>query len=191
MPKPLSALNLCKAVLHFVKTSMKCMFTLSNSLSFLRFPLAFLFLVQSSYVRLFAILLAMITDSIDGYIARKRKSVTQFGTILDPLADKFFVYFALISLNYEGILLSWQVFSMISRDISILLFGFLALVLKKPFQVKSFKIGKLFTALQFLALVALVFHVSIPTFVFYSFYILGLMAFFELYFTMTDRSNKL
>lgn len=163
------------------------MFTLSNGLSFLRFPLAFLFLVQNSYLRLFAIVLAMITDSVDGYIARKRKSVTQFGAILDPIADKFFVYFALINLSSEGALLSWQLLSMICRDLSILIFAFLALVLNKPFQVKSFKTGKIFTALQFLTLTALVFHISIPNFVFYGFCVLGLMAFFELYY----RSNKL
>ena len=166
------------------------MFTVSNGLSFLRFPLAFLFLIQNSYVRFIAIVLAMITDNLDGYIARKYKTITFFGTILDPLADKFFVYFGLISLNYEGMLLPWQLVSMLARDIAVVLFGFWALVSKKSFQVKSFKIGKLFTALQFLALIALVFHVFLPNFVFYIFYILGLLAFFELFFTMTDRTDN-
>ena len=64
----------------------------SNTLSLLRAPLALLFLVEKPYLRLIAILLAMLTDSFDGYLARRSSSVTQLGTILDPAMDKFFVF---------------------------------------------------------------------------------------------------
>ena len=42
--------------------------------------------------------LAAFTDFLDGYIARKRKLVTDFGKLIDPLADKFMVFGALVSL---------------------------------------------------------------------------------------------
>jgi phosphatidylglycerophosphate synthase len=93
------------------------MLTISNALSFSRIPLAFLFWVESPWVRLSAILLAMVSDSFDGYLARKNQSVSRFGAVLDPLADKFFVYFALSILLREGKLFFLQALAMLSRDI--------------------------------------------------------------------------
>lgn len=79
---------------------------------------------------------------------------------------------------------------MLARDIAVVLFGFWALIFKRSFQIKSFKVGKLFTALQFLALIALVFHIVLPSFIFYIFYFLGLLAFLELFFTMSDQKKN-
>ncbi|HSX12771.1 MAG TPA: CDP-alcohol phosphatidyltransferase family protein, partial [Rhabdochlamydiaceae bacterium] len=78
------------------------MFSLSNSLSLLRAPLALLFLYKSAPIRIAAIILAMFTDFIDGFLARKRRSATQFGAILDPTMDKLFVFIALSVLFQEG-----------------------------------------------------------------------------------------
>lgn len=44
------------------------------------------------------------TDLLDGYIARKRKLVTQAGTLLDPLADKLMSVFAVIAFTATGVL---------------------------------------------------------------------------------------
>ena len=65
------------------------MLSLHNGLSFLRAPLAFLFLIENTTFRIVAILLAMLTDSIDGYLARRCKAVTRFGAILDPRWTNF------------------------------------------------------------------------------------------------------
>ena len=46
--------------------------------------------------------LAGATDFLDGRIARKRKLVTRFGKFMDPLADKFMVFAALIAINFSG-----------------------------------------------------------------------------------------
>jgi CDP-diacylglycerol---glycerol-3-phosphate 3-phosphatidyltransferase len=67
---------------------------LSNILSLSRAGFALAFLQENPFFRLLAILLAMVSDFLDGYIARKQKMTTQFGAILDPIMDKFFVFFA-------------------------------------------------------------------------------------------------
>ncbi len=67
--------------------------TPSNIISLLRGPLAFLFIIDNSLCRGIAIILAMLTDSLDGYLARRYQTTTRLGAILDPAMDKFFVCF--------------------------------------------------------------------------------------------------
>src|ERR1700722_7213630 len=98
------------------------MLSLSNGLSFLRAPLALLFLVDSIPWRITAIVLAMVTDSVDGYPAARYRSASQFGAILDPTMDKFFVFFGLGVLLMEGRLEIWQACSMLARDFFLCLF---------------------------------------------------------------------
>src|SRR6188768_877967 len=51
--------------------------------------------------------LAALTDGLDGYIARSRDSITTFGKLIDPLADKLLVTAALVSLVSLGRLEAW------------------------------------------------------------------------------------
>jgi len=104
------------------------MLTASNSLSFIRAPLAFLFLQENSTLRIVAIVLAMVTDSIDGYLARRNQSVSRFGAVLDPAMDKFFVYFAMTALFLENKLGPLEMATMLSRDCFLCLYGFLMLI---------------------------------------------------------------
>ena len=159
------------------------MLSLSNSLSFLRAPLAFLFLIENVNYRIAAILLAMLTDSIDGYLARKRRSVTQFGAILDPAMDKFFVFFTLTILLVEGRLETWQALAMISRDFFLCAFGVYLSIAGhwRAYECKSIRWGKATTALQFLVLIGLVLSYRFPSYLFCVFILFGLLAFIELY----------
>ena len=59
---------------------------------------------------------AAITDAIDGYLARKYKLVTNFGKLMDPLADKLLVCSAFIAFTYVGLLPAWAVIILISRE---------------------------------------------------------------------------
>ena len=159
-------------------------FTPSNILSLIRGPLAFLFLWDSTFIRAIALLLAMITDCLDGYLARRYRKVSQLGIILDPLMDKFFVFFVLGIFIQEGRLEIWQCLALISRDFAVLIFG-LYLALKKTwndFQFRSIWAGKITTTLQFFVLLSLTFHYQIPNFIFGCFIILGILALVELYF---------
>lgn len=158
--------------------------TFSNFLSILRGPLAFLFLIDNPFYRCLAIILAMATDGLDGYLARKYRKTSQLGAFLDPLMDKFFVFFAVSMFIYEGNLKLWEAFSLISRDFAILIFG-LYLAFQgawSNFQFRSIWCGKITTTLQFFVLLSLTFHLAIPIYIFWCFIILGILALFELYF---------
>ncbi|MBI5346959.1 MAG: CDP-alcohol phosphatidyltransferase family protein [Chlamydiae bacterium] len=158
------------------------MITLSNGLSFIRAPLALLFLFDNIPLRLTAIALAAFTDSIDGYVARKNKSVSKFGAILDPAMDKFFVYFVLTIFVMENNIQIWQALTLLSRDLALCIFGIYLGVSKKwaSYVVKAIRWGKITTALQFLVLFALTIHFSFGWYVYSLFIVLGCLAFFEL-----------
>ncbi|MBI2743809.1 MAG: CDP-alcohol phosphatidyltransferase family protein [Chlamydiales bacterium] len=158
------------------------MLSLSNGLSFLRAPLALLFLVDSVTWRITAIILAMISDSIDGYLARRYRSTSQFGAILDPTMDKFFVFFGLGVMLMEGRMEIWQAGAMLSRDFFLCLFGiYLSLSGKwNSYRFRAIRWGKVATALQFLILIGLTLHLSFPWFIYALFILFGSLAFFEL-----------
>src|SRR2546429_4392339 len=62
--------------------------------------------------------LAAFTDGLDGYIARSRGSVTTFGKLMDPLADKLLIVAALISLVSLGRVAAWVAMVIIARALA-------------------------------------------------------------------------
>jgi phosphatidylglycerophosphate synthase len=159
------------------------MLSLSNTLSLLRAPLAFFLLIDSMALRITAIFLAMCTDCLDGYLARKRRTTSQLGAILDPAMDKFFVYFALVLFLSEQKLFLWQACAMISRDFFLCLFAVYLSCFKrwKSHKYRSIRWGKVSTSLQFVSLMALAAGFTIPNFIFFIFIGAGVLAFIELF----------
>ena len=165
------------------------MFNIPNILSLCRIPLALVFLQDNPSLRALAIFLAMITDGLDGFLARRYQWKTIFGTIIDPIADKFFVFFALFILISEQPIETWKVLAMLSRDFAVVLFG-LYLALSGTLSKQKFKAiwcGKITTALQLLVLVGLTYKIEIPIYVFFFFIIFGIMALVE--FIVVDRKQ--
>lgn len=158
------------------------MITISNGLSILRAPLAFMFLCESASLRLLAIVLAMLTDIVDGYLARRYRSASQFGAILDPAMDKFFVIFVLGVLLSENKIHVWEACGIISRDFFLVFFGiYLGLSGHwQAYQCKAIRWGKISTALQFLVLIALTLGLYVPYFIYILFFLFGALAFIEL-----------
>jgi len=161
---------------------MKRMLTLSNTLTVLRAPLALLFLTKSIPIRVLALFLAMFTDFLDGYIARRRRTSSQFGAVLDPLMDKFFVFFVLTILFQENQIGLWQACAMLSRDFFLCIFALYLSIFRlwENYKYKSIWWGKINTSLQFVILIGLTLSVSFPSFIYTLFILTGCLAFIQL-----------
>ena len=71
------------------------------------------------WVGLGVFLLAALTDFLDGFIARRKKQVTQLGKLLDPAADKLLTSAAFISLVELGLAPAWMVVVIIAREFAV------------------------------------------------------------------------
>ncbi len=151
--------------------------TLSNFLTLLRAPLALLFLYDSTAIRLIAIGIAMLTDALDGFIARRFGTVTHIGTLLDPIMDRFFVIFLIMVLFSEQRLDSWQIFAMLFRDIVLCVFAvFLRLYGNwDACHVQATFWGKATTFGQFSLLTCLTLGLTFPWFIYLGFIAVGLL----------------
>ncbi|HEU4963179.1 MAG TPA: CDP-diacylglycerol--glycerol-3-phosphate 3-phosphatidyltransferase [Bacilli bacterium] len=99
-------------------------------------------------------IIASATDGLDGYIARSRKMVTNFGKFLDPLADKLLVSAVLISLVELGRLDAWIAIIIVSREFAVT--GLRMVAAANGQVIAASKIAKYKTTLQIIAIVALV-----------------------------------
>ena len=81
---------------------------LVNSISFFRLfsapVILWMILEDKLLIAFWIFFLAALSDTIDGFLARKLKLVTEFGKILDPLSDKILIFSVFISLSYKDML---------------------------------------------------------------------------------------
>lgn len=125
--------------------------------------------VHVEYLRYYAIgifLLAVITDALDGAIARLRHKKTQLGTLLDPLADKLLLLSAVLFLStpIPGFtqLPIWILVTFISRDL-ILIFGTIVIYMQnQKITVRPNILGKVTTFSQMMTVLWLLFRFSHP-----------------------------
>lgn len=108
----------------------------------------------SEIVAALIFIIAAATDGLDGYIARKRKMVTNFGKFLDPLADKLLVTAALISLVEMRRIGAIVAIIIIFREFVIS--GLRTIAASEGIILAASKLGKLKTALQIIAISALI-----------------------------------
>lgn len=102
------------------------------------FPAAILFCIASA------------TDALDGYIARKRGLVTNFGKIMDPLADKIIVIAAFILLVQSGKIPGWMIIVILAREFIVA--GLRTVAAVDGIVIAAGIWGKLKTATQMLAI---------------------------------------
>ena len=98
----------------------------ANKLTMLRIVLIPVFLAVlyigfqgSNYAAMAVFIIAGLTDIADGYIARSLRQVTDFGSFMDPLADKILVFSAMLWFVELGVLPAWMVLIVIVRDFSV------------------------------------------------------------------------
>jgi phosphatidylglycerophosphate synthase len=133
--------------------------SIPNVLSLSRLVLAAVFVVVADpRVRLGLILAAALTDYLDGWLARRAKLTTRWGALLDPITDRIFVFTAVCVFLFERSLTTWQYFILIFRDVMTAI-GFIvakSVSWLRPITFRARLAGKLLTALQLLALTAVV-----------------------------------
>src|SRR5947208_5909840 len=98
--------------------------------------------------------LAALTDGLDGYIARSQGSVTTFGKLMDPLADKLLIVAALVSLVSLDRLQAWVAMVIIARELAVT--GLRSLAAERGVVIAASWLGKVKTALQVAAVFALI-----------------------------------
>lgn len=152
------------------------LFTVSNLLSFLRIFLAipiYLFVSDFNTELLLAVIsIAIITDFLDGYFARKFNQITDIGKILDPFADKVCTTTGFIALSIYQDFPVWITVLIIIRDIFILL-GSLFILQKSKLITPSNIPGKV--TVFFLSLLAIV-HILKITVLFWPITILVILS---------------
>lgn len=94
-------------------------------------------------------ILASLTDMLDGKIARKYNLVTNFGKIMDPLADKVLVYSAFCLLIEDGLMPAWMLIVILAREFTVA--GMRTVAAAEGIVVAAAMSGKIKTVLQMIA----------------------------------------
>lgn len=96
--------------------------------------------------------IADMTDIVDGYIARKRNQITNFGKLMDPIADKLLFCSAFISMTYNGMLNPILCIIFVGREI--IVSGFRLVTAGSGTVIAANWLGKLKSTLQVIAILA-------------------------------------
>ena len=101
--------------------------TVPNLLSFIRLALVPVFLVfiivGADLAALIVLVVSSVTDYFDGVIARKFQQVSRLGQLLDPAADRLFIFAALGGLCVRDIIPWWLVVVIVGRDFMLVVLG--------------------------------------------------------------------
>lgn len=129
---------------------------LPNKLTVMRIALIPVFLIlalqDQGVLACLVFIIASVTDFLDGYIARKYNLVSDFGKLMDPLADKLLVMSALILLVEFGTLPSWMVIVILAREF--IISGIRTVAASTGKIIAASKWGKFKTIFQMLAIIS-------------------------------------
>lgn len=142
---------------------------LANKLTLIRIFLVPIFLVfigiseipHGTFIATFIFILASLTDKLDGYIARSRNQITNFGKFMDPLADKLLVTTALISLVELQVVPSWAAIVIIAREFAVS--GLRTVAASEGKVIAASWWGKIKTVVQIIAIILCLLQVNIYT----------------------------
>lgn len=117
---------------------------LPNKLTISRIILAIIFIeflfikgVSAKFMAFAIFILACITDYYDGFIARKNGQITDFGKLMDPIADKILVLGAFLAFVEMRLIPAWMVIIIIARELFITGIRILALSKKKVLAAET------------------------------------------------------
>ncbi len=128
----------------------KTFWNVPNVLSLIRLALVptmllcfFLIPGQDHLVAMIIFVVASLTDALDGFIARSTHQITQYGVVLDPLADKLLKISTLVAFAIVGIIPYWLMGVLIFIDLGMIITG--ACLFKRKITIPSNIFGKLGT----------------------------------------------
>ena len=137
---------------------------LPNKLTLIRaiaVPFFIVFYLMGIYPAALAIFIAAsVTDYFDGKIARERNLVTNFGKIMDPLADKILVYSALCLFVESGLIAAWMMIIILAREFAIA--GMRTVAASEGRVLAAGMSGKIKTALQMVAVPVMMLGMTLP-----------------------------
>ena len=117
-----------------------------NTLTIVRIIIIPVFLTAIVYGRynyaFYLFIIAAVTDIFDGFFARLKDQKTSLGMFLDPLADKFLIVTAIISLSIYGMIPKWLAIIVISRDVMVVTGWFLLYLVTGAAKVEPSLPGK-------------------------------------------------
>ncbi|MCF0146173.1 MAG: CDP-diacylglycerol--glycerol-3-phosphate 3-phosphatidyltransferase [Eubacterium sp.] len=137
---------------------------LPNKLTCLRMVLVAVFVLfyylpapAGRIMSLIVFIVASLTDTADGYIARRYNMVTTFGKFMDPLADKLLVSAAMICLSASGRLPAWIVIIIIAREF--IISGFRLVASDNGIVIAASWWGKIKTIVQMAMIIVLLLQI--------------------------------
>ena len=130
---------------------------LPNKLTTMRMALVpvfiVLYLMDYHYTAAAVFIAASFTDFLDGHLARKHNLVTNFGKIMDPLADKLLVTSALVCMVQTGVVPGWMVIVILAREFAIT--GLRSVAASEGVVIAAAWSGKIKTVTQMIAIIFL------------------------------------
>ena len=130
---------------------------LPNKLTTMRMALVpvfiVLYLMDYHYTAAAVFIAASRTDFLDGHLARKHNLVTNFGKIMDPLADKLLVTSALVCMVQTGVVPGWMVIVILAREFAIT--GLRSVAASEGVVIAAAWSGKIKTVTQMIAIIFL------------------------------------
>lgn len=103
-------------------------------------------IMEYNYAALVIFVVAALTDSLDGYVARHYNQVSTFGKFIDPLADKLLVFAALLIFVENGQMASWACMIVIAREFAVT--GLRLVAMEDGTVIAAGTSGKIKTALS-------------------------------------------
>lgn len=123
-------------------------------------PICWLLWKESYALALALLVLAGLSDALDGFLARRYGWFTRLGAMLDPMADKLFVVSVFIVFGLKGNLPWWLIVLVIGRDVVIVLGALAYKLVRGQLEMHPLLISKLNTGLQIFLLAMTLFHVA-------------------------------
>jgi len=107
------------------------------------------YMTEHFLLSLIIFILASLTDMLDGQIARKKNLITNFGKIMDPLADKVLVYSAFCLMVSDGTMPAWMLIVILAREFIVA--GVRTVAASEGIVIAADMAGKIKTVLQMIA----------------------------------------